>query len=253
MILAYKNKKKIRAFAEGCGAVWASADDIQTNTLYPMIFSGVTTTLAKDQALRHNLDYWYIDTGYFGNGKRKTYLRVTKNAYHNWYPIMDRPRDRLNELNLDLTPFQRGNRIMIVPPDHKVCDTHNLGDPEHWIQNIISIIQQHTDREIMVRRRPESRTDRLVDDTFLNQLQQDINVVVTYTSNCAVESVMHDIPVISLGKSATVQICPGTIDQIDCVPDIDPELKESWLRHLSYSQFTEEQMRCGTAWDILNK
>lgn len=252
MILAYKNKKKIRAFAEGCHATWASIEDIQANTEYPMIFSGVTFTAVIDQAQKHNLDYWYIDTGYFGNGKRKSYLRVTKNAYHNWYPIVSRPRDRLDELDIDLTTFQRGSRVLIVPPDHKVCSTLELGDPEQWIENTIEQIQQHTDREIVVRRRPASRTNRLVDDTFLNQLQQDINVVVTYTSNCAVESVMHDIPVVSLGKSATVQICSGTIDQVDSIPSIDLDLKELWLRHLSYAQFTEEHMRCGIAWDILN-
>jgi hypothetical protein len=94
---------------------------------------------------------------------------------------------------------------------------------------------------------------RLINDTFIDQLKQDINAVVTYTSNCAVESVLHDIPVVSLGKSATTQICPAGIEQIDSLPDIDPDIKEAWLRHLSYAQFTEEQLRCGTAWRILNE
>jgi hypothetical protein len=253
MILAYKNKKKIRALVEGSGATWASADVILANTQYPMIFSGVTTTLVLDQARQHGLDYWYVDTGYFGNGKRKNYLRVTKNAYHNWFPIVERPRDRLDEISMDLTRFCRGNRILVVPPDNKVCEVMKLGDLEQWIADTVALIQQHTDREILVRRRILSRTHRLVEDTFVGQLQQDINAVVTYTSNCAVESVLHDIPVISLGKSAAIQVCSDGIEKIDSLPDIDPDVKEAWMRHLSYAQFTEEHMRCGTAWAILNE
>jgi hypothetical protein len=129
----------------------------------------------------------------------------------------------------------------------------NLGDPEQWITDTVELIRQHTDREILVRRRILSRTHRLVEDTFVDQLQQDINAVVTYTSNCAVESVLHDIPVVSLGKSAAIQVCPDGVDQIDSLPDIDPDIKEAWMRHLSYAQFTEEHLRCGTAWHILNE
>jgi hypothetical protein len=253
MILAYRNKKKIRALVEGSGATWASDEDIQANTQHPMIFSGVTVSLVIEQARQHNLDYWYVDTGYFGNGKRKNYLRVTKNAYCNWFPIVERPRDRLDEITLDLTKFHRGNCILVVPPDNKVCESMKLGNPEQWITDTVSLIQQHTDREILIRRRILNRTHRLINDTFIDQLKQDINAVVTYTSNCAVESVLHDIPVVSLGKSATTQICLAGIEQIDSLPDIDPDIKEAWLRHLSYAQFTEEHLRCGTAWHILNE
>jgi hypothetical protein len=252
MILAYKNKKKISAFVNGCGAVWATTDDIQNNTQYPMIFSGITITMVLDQARQHNLDYYYIDTGYFGNVKKKNYLRITKNAYHNWFPIVERPRDRLDIANLDLTEFQRGNRILLVPPDPKICTSLNLGDPERWIDDTVTLIQQYTDREILVRRRSANRTHRLVEDTFINQLQQDINAVVTYTSNCSVESAMHNIPVVSLGRTGATQVCPFDIQQIDSLPNIDQDLKESWLRHLSYSQFTHDEMLSGYAWSIVS-
>jgi hypothetical protein len=253
MILAYKNKKKISAFVKGCNATWATADDIQNNTQHPMIFSGVTTTMFLTQALRYKLDYYYIDTGYFGNAKKKNYLRATKNAYHNWFPIVERSRDRLDIANPDLTKFNRGNRILLIPPDSKICTAMNLSDPEQWINDTVALIQQYTDREVVVRRRTMNRTNRLVEDTFINQLQQDINAVVVYTSNCAVESAMHNIPVVSLGRTGAVQVCPFDIKQIDSLPNVDTDLKESWLRHLSYSQFTNEEMSDGTAWRILNE
>ena len=252
MILAYKNKKKISAFVKGCNAVWATPNDIQNNTQHPMIFYGVTTTMFLSQARQHNLDYYYIDTGYFGNTKKKNYLRVTKNAYHNWFPIVERSRDRLDIANPDLTEFRRGNCILLVPPDSKICTAMNFGDPEQWINDTVALIQQYTDREIVVRRRTMNRTHRLIEDTFVNQLQQDINAVVVYTSNCAVESAMHNIPVVSLGRTGATQVCPFDIQQIDSLPDVDPDLKESWLRHLSYAQFTQDEMLSGLAWSIVS-
>ena len=102
MILAFQNRKKIAAFAQGCAATWVDLAGINTNTEWPMIFSGITTMAPIAQARRHGLDYYYIDTGYFGNAKKKNYLRVTKNAYHNWFPIVERPRDRLDIASPDL-------------------------------------------------------------------------------------------------------------------------------------------------------
>jgi hypothetical protein len=252
MILAFQNRKKIAAFAQGCAATWVDLAGIVTNTEWPMIFSGITIMAPIAQARRHGLDYYYIDTGYFGNTKKKNYLRVTKNAYHNWFPIVERSRDRLDIANPDLTEFRRGNRILLIPPDSKICTTMNLGDPEQWIIDTTALIKKHTDREIVVRRRTMNRTHRLVEDTFVNQLQQDINAVVVYTSNCAVESAMHNIPVVSLGRTGATQVCPFDIQQIDSLPDVDSDLKESWLRHLSYAQFTHDEMLSGLAWAIVS-
>lgn len=252
MILAFQNRKKISAFAEGCQATWTDLAGIYANTQWPMILSGITNMAPIDQARQHNLDYYYIDTGYFGNVKKKNYLRVTKNAYHNWFPIVERPRDRLDIASPDLTEFNRGNRILLVPPDSKICTSMNLGAPEQWIDDTVALIQQYTGREIVIRRRSMNRTHRLVEDTFVNQLQQDINAVVVYTSNCAVESAMHNIPVVSLGHTGATQVCPSDIQQIDSLPNVDLDLKESWLRHLSYSQFTNNEMLSGLAWAIVS-
>ena len=95
MILAFQNKKKIQALAKGVNAVWADLDAIQSNTKWPVIFSGITTMALIEQARRYGLDYWYVDSGYMGNHKRKNYLRVCKNSIHASGDIIARPRDRL--------------------------------------------------------------------------------------------------------------------------------------------------------------
>jgi hypothetical protein len=248
MILACQGTSKIIDFSKGCGAVFSDIDEIKNNTQYPMIFSGVTTRTVPAVAKKHKLDFYYIDTGYFGNIKLKNYLRVTKNAFQNCYPIIERPRDRLERLTIDLTPYKRGNQILLVPPDGKVCLGYGLPDPDVWIKRTVKLIQKYTDRPIVIRTRPTNRTTRLVSNTFANALQDDVHAVVTYTSNCSVESVLHNIPVINLGPSAAVQASPFNIKQIDSVPDIDLDIKEAWLRHLSYGQFTKDEMLSGFAW-----
>ena len=253
MILAFQNRKKISAFAEGCGATWTDLEGINNNTQWPMIFSGITTMAPIDQARRHGLDYWYIDTGYLGNHKRKSYLRVCRNSIHATGALVARPRDRLDRLQVDTARIQRGDDILIVPPDRKQASHWPIGTPESWLDDTIQAIQQHTDRRIRVRQRPPSRTVRQKHDTFRNAVSDNVHAVVVFISAAGVESVLHDIPVISLGPSACVEVSPWGIDRIDQVPDIDADLKEAWMRHLSYCQFTEHEMRLGQAWQILNQ
>ena len=253
MILAFQNRKKISAFAEGCGATWTDLEGINHNTQWPMIFSGITTMAPIEQAHRHGLDYWYIDTGYLGNHKRKSYLRVCKNSIHATGDLVDRPRDRLDRLQVDTARIQRGDDILIVPPDRKQASHWPIGTPESWLDDTIQAIQQHTDRRIRIRQRPPSRTVRQKHDTFRNVVSDNVHAVVVFISAAGVESVLHDIPVISLGPSACVEVSPWGIDRIDQVPDIDADLKEAWMRHLSYCQFTEHEMRLGQAWQILNQ
>jgi hypothetical protein len=252
MILAYKNRKKVKSFADGCHATWSDLEAIQANTQWPMILSGITTMAPIDQARRHGLDYWYIDTGYMGNHKRKSYLRVCKNSIHASGDIIARPRNRLDRLQVDTTRIARGGGILIIPPDTKQASHFDIGDVDTWLADTVARIQDLTDRPIQIRHRPASRTTRMASDTLVQALAQDINVVVTFISNSGVEAVLHDIPVISLGPSACVKVSPWSLDQIDAVPDIDTEVKEAWMRHLSYCQFTEHEMRTGQAWKILN-
>jgi hypothetical protein len=258
MILAYQNISKIQALAQGVNAVWANLETIQSNTKWPVIFSGITTMVPIQQALRHGLDYWYVDSGYFGNNKRKTYLRVCKNSIHASGDIVSRPRDRLDQLQLsattsvDTAPIPRGQQILVVPPDSKQCVHFGIHSAEQWLTQTVSAIQQFTQRPIVIRTRPASRTTRLTDDSLRSALANNVHAMVTFISNSAVEAVLHDIPVISLGPSACVRVSPWTLDSIDSVPDIDAETKEAWMRHLSYCQFTQAEMLSGQAWQILN-
>jgi hypothetical protein len=254
-ILGYSKKQKfVKPFVDAIGGRMATdPDEIYANTTLPMVFSGISKVAVFNQAKKHNLDWWYIDTGYMGNGQEKLYFRITKNNYQNIQPLQERPRDRLDLLGLDRTQYARGEKIAIVPPDAKLCSGgYNLPSPDIWIQETIDKIKQYTDREIIIRQRPASREVRGTSNRFIDYIrEQRVNAVVIHTSNAGVEAVIHGIPVVCLGPSACTQVA-GSIEQIDNLPDLTQDRVDLWLRWLSYNQFTRREMQRGLAWKYLN-
>lgn len=247
-----KKDKWVGPFVRYLGGRMATEQEVLANTTVPMVMSGISKSLAKTQAQKHNLDWWYIDTGYLGNRMFKTWFRISKNSFQVTLPMQPRPNDRLTLLKIDRSQFARGSKIMVIPIDPKVAGAYGLPDPDVWLSQTIAAIKSRTDREIIVRRRPASREVRVSSDTFVQALQKDVNAVVVWASNCGVEAAQHGIPVVSLGPSASSYVS-GNIQQIDNLPAIDSELAESWLRWLSYNQFSNPEVESGLAWRILQE
>jgi hypothetical protein len=84
-------------------------------------------------------------------------------------------------------------------------------------------------------------------------LDKDIYCLVTFSSIAAVEAVMLGKPAIVLGPSAAYSVCSDSLEEIEklYIPTLDEV--EEWAAHLAYCQFTEVEMRDGTAWKILNQ
>lgn len=250
-MLGYKKTGFVLPFVTGAGGRMATLEEILANTTLPMVSSGITKRVVPNRAKMCGLDYYYIDTGYFGNHDRKVYFRVTKNGHQNTGPVKTRPDDRLGRLRIDRTWYPRGKKILLVPPDIKVCTYYQLPNPEQWIQDTVTLIKSHTDRPVEIRSRPASRRERVTADRFVDALQNDVNAVVAYSSNCAVESVMHGIPVAVLGESAAWPLS-GQIKNIDALSNLDVTEVDAWMRHLSYCQFTQAEMLNGLAYRIVS-
>lgn len=237
------------------GTVCNSEDDIFLNTTLPIAWSGVANKRVYRHILEHKLDYYYIDTGYFGNIKTKDYKRITKNNLNNFSEIVETPSNRLDKLVIDCSQYKRGDNILVIPPDQKVLNCWAPGlTPNDWLSALDVELKKYTDRQIQIRTRPKvTRFDRRTYNTFLEHLQNNIHAVVVWSSNCAVESVLHGIPVVNMGPTATRKVSPYTIEQIDNVPSLDKDLVDMWTRVLSYSQFTDNEMKSGLAWNLINR
>jgi hypothetical protein len=251
----YKEKGKmfdpvLQSFVMGCGGqigTWNKHEQ----SMAPAVFRGVTKRKEMKICKDIGRDFYYIDTGYFGNGKKKTYHRITKNDVQNFGPIIDRPGDRVDRCNIQLAKFRKqGSKVLIAPPSQKLLNLYNI-NLEDWLTNVQAEIKQYTDRPIDIRLK-KGRAERVNTDTMEMALADDVYCLVTFSSIAAGEALLLGKPAITLGPNAAAALCSNSISEIENIKIPTLDEVAAWCRHISYCQFTEVEMRDGTAWRILN-
>lgn len=240
-------------FTLGSGGQFVSSrEQMYENKTLPMCWAGFFKPQWLEICEKYNLKFYNFDGAYFGNGKTKTIFRLSVNSFQNMDQIRIRPDDRWKKLNLNIESFKQGASIVIVPPDRKICHTLGLGTVNEWIEKTAKDIRLHTERNIRVRLRPEARSERTSFNSFKDFIQNDTHCVVGFASNALVEAAMCDIPVISLGNSATKSLYKNTLAEIEDITPAKKDLKDSWINHLSYCQFDREELLSGFAWETIN-
>lgn len=240
----------LQSFIQGAGGRISNWDK-EENNMTPIVLRGITKRKEMAACKASGRDFYYIDTGYFGNGKKKTYHRITKNDVQQFGNIIDRPSDRLATTGVGLTKFrQGGSKILLAPPSQKLLNLYNI-NLEEWLTNVQAEIKQYTDREVVVRLK-QGRSVRQSTDTMQMALADDVFCLVTFSSIAAGEALLCGKPAITLGPNAAAALCSQHLSAIENpkIPTLDEV--DAWARHLSYCQFTEPEMRDGTAWRILN-
>ena len=239
----------LQSFVQGAGGQ-ISTWEKQQDTMIPAVLRGITKRKQMEGCRAAGRDFYYMDTGYFGNGKRKLYHRITKNDVQNFGPIIDRPGDRLKATGFQPHKFYRGTNILLAPPSQKLLNLYDI-NLEEWLQQTQDEIKKHTDRPIVTRLK-QGRSARVSDNTMEMALAQDVHCLVTFSSIAAGEALLLGKPAITLGPNAAAALCSQSLSEIENpkIPTLDEV--EAWARHIAYCQFTEVEMRDGTAWQILN-
>ena len=240
----------LKSFIMGSGGQITVWDKVSESTV-PVVVRGVTKRKVMNACKQQGRDFYYIDTGYFGNGRKKTYHRVTKNDMQYLGPVKTRPRDRLAATGWTARKFRPGRNILLAPPSQKLLMCYGI-DLDNWLRETVEMLKLYTDREIVVRNK-QSRSVRQSSDTMEMALERDVHCLVTFSSIAAVEAVLLGKPAITLGPSAAWPVTSQNIKDIEnpFIPTLDEV--EEWAAHLAYCQFTEAEMRDGTAWKILNE
>ena len=243
----------LQSFVYGCGGTLSSFDDEKT-TAGPLLMRGVGK--ATREAVQHCWDtgrqFYYIDTGYFGNAKSKSkgWHRITKNNLQNLGPIIERPTDRL--LRWKFKKFRPGKKILICPPSEKVMMLFNQPSPAEWTEQVVKQLKTLTDRPIEVRMKP-TRTQRISNNSLEEALNDEVHCLVTYNSIAALEALMHGKPAIALGPNCATMVCNTDLNQVEDLHIPDKDEMTALMSHLSYAQFSREEMMNGYAWDIVNE
>jgi len=251
----------INDFAKGCGVMTVDSNTFDYDaSADPIVLRGILKKKWMYKCWKDNRDFYYMDTGYFGNEATqsnpngwKYWHRIVKNdLQHN--DIIKRPDNRFKSFNRKFTPWKKdGRKILIAAPDEKPMKFYDK-NLEQWIEETTAELKKHTDRPIEVRTRSKNRVDRTVNDTLQEALDNDVYALVTFNSNAAVESVFHGIPVFPLAPaSAASPVGLKDLSQIENPYYPDADKLYEWGCHLAYGQFHISELKTGKARRILEQ
>ncbi len=232
----------------------------------PSIFRGVVKRKYIQQHWRDKKDFYYMDTGYFGNfislgnpSGKKLYHRIVKNDLQKHW-LEDYPNDRWKEICKIDPRYQwkgwkkKGKKILIIVPNRKSCVFYGYDIDENkksWLTTTIETIKQYTDMEIVIREKG-SRSSRQHYSIF-DALDQGIFATVAFNSIAALESVIYGVPSFVTVPCAASPLALNDLSQISKPFYPDESLVQRHCASLAYGQFTGEEIANGIAWKILNK
>lgn len=256
MIFLSKNGQDeyINMFARGCGKSPTSTDEFNyASSAEPIVLRGILKHKIMKQCWQADRDFYYIDSGYFGNERTssnpsgcKYWHRIVKNNLQHG-EIIPRPDDRFKQFNKTFKPWKKtGHKILVAAPDEKPCKFYGI-NKDTWVKQTIETIKRYTDRPIEVRDRAAKRIDRIANDTLQSALDQDVFALITFNSVAAVESVFHGIPVFTLAPAnAASPVGLQDLSKIDTPYYADTDKLYAWACHLAYGQIHVNEMKNGT-------
>jgi len=261
MIFLSKNGEDhyINNFARGSGYRPINSDNFDYDSSKdPIVLRGILKKKIIQKCWEDGRDFYYVDTGYFGNevtssnpnGWKYWHRIVRNNLQHD--QIITRSGDRFKHFNKKFMPWKKdGRKILIAAPDEKPCKFYGI-DKDTWISSTIQTISTYTDRPIVVRERAKLRSDRITTNTLEEALNDDVFALVTFNSIAAVESVFHGIPVFTLAPTnAASPMGSKDLSQIENPKYPSDDERYAWGCHLAYGQFHVTEMNNGTALKML--
>ena len=247
----------INMFARGSGGV-PVADFDYAASRDPIVIRGILKHKLMKQCWADGRDFYYMDSGYFGNNPNpanpqgwKYWHRIVKNNLQHG-EIIARPDDRLKRFNKEFKPWNKnGRKILIAKPDIKPCKFYDI-DLDKWVEDTVETIKKYTDRPIEIRERAPKREDRTSIDTLQQALNNDVFALVTFNSVAATEAVFQGIPAFTLAPAnAASPVSLQDLSKINEPYYPDQDKLYAWACHLSYGQFHNSELRNGKAMEML--
>ena len=245
----------------------------QTAPIEVDVYGGIAKRKHIHRHWQEKKDFYYIDTGYFGNfvspgnpGGKKLFHRVVKNdVQKHWLETC--PSDRWDNI-CKIDPRykwngwkigrRQGHKILVIVPNRKACvfygyDTEPYVDNSNrpWLMQTIETIKKHTDMEIVVREKG-SRSERHHNSIF-DALDEGIFATVAFNSIAAIESIAYGVPAFVTVTCAASPLASTDLSKISTPFYPDESLVHRHCASLAYGQFTGEEIANGTAWKLLNK
>jgi len=262
------------------------------------VFNNIEETLSvktirlDDFCIENNIDYYYIDTGYFGNLLTKKWHRIAKNnlqtldhkstneVYHNLFGYKTKEIDSAKK-------FQKSKKDRPFHPKevshfNKRFDGMGLGARENqkYVRrdrsNRILLVppsqkvfnhfggdaKEWTDKFLfeakkytnkeIVLRPKVSRSDRLKFSVQTQLVKEGFDSLITFNSIASLEAIIKGFPATTLGPNAGSYLSNTDIKNIDNVVYPKEYEIKDHLFYLSLCQFTVEEIASGWAFRVIN-
>jgi hypothetical protein len=244
----------------------------QTAPIEIDVYGGIAKRKHIHRHWQEKKDFYYIDTGYFGNfvspgnpGGKKLFHRVVKNdVQKHWQE--NHPSDRWEKI-CKIDPRYKwtgwkigrraGNKILIIVPNRKACVFYGYDNEPYvdgkkpWLESTIETIKKYTDMEIVVREKG-SRSARHHHSIF-DSLDEGVFATVAFNSIAAIESIAYGVPAFVTVPCAASPLALTDLSRISKPLYPDESLVQQHCASLAYGQFTPEEIVNGTAYKILNR
>jgi len=172
---------------------------------------------------------------------------ITTQGYYGHQEKLDYNRPK--QLGLVLkTQLKNNGKILIAAQHHKSHQLANLNSQEDWINQQIKIIQDQTDRDIVVRSHPRSpltipsQQPRKLEGTY-DDFDFDTNYycVVNYSSGPGIQAAIKGTPIITSEYSLAYPIS----NNINKLRRLKNKATEQWLTEIAHTEYLLEEIEDG--------
>lgn len=255
VFLSDNNDPYIHMLASGVGGTITPMEQFRyADSNQPIVMRSILKYKIMNRCRIERRDFYYVDTGYFGNNVNrfnprglKLYHRIVKNGLQHT-TLRNCDNQRLRKIDVALPNCQSpGDYVLIVAPGHKACKHYGIKQQE-WIDQTMHTVKQHTNRPVLLRKKIKNRAERITDQPIQDQIAG-CHAVVTYNSIAGVESILAGKPAFVLcADNAALPVANTDLAKIEKPFYPDKNLIYTWACRLSYGQFSTTEMRSGSVW-----
>ena len=211
---------------------------------------GTETIIWESQRRGHN--FYYMDHAYFHatrlyQGDIQYRIIKSQMQLNHLVDLDEEDYKRIDRYKpITTKPFTKnGNHILLCPPTKAICRLYNLGDEQSWIDDMLLELKSHTDRDIIIRKKDETKT--------LQEQLKNCHAIVTHQSTAAIQAILQGVPSFCDLISQSVPVSEIDISKIETPFYPDDDLRQQWIDSLLSCQFNMSEISNGKAREIVDR
>jgi hypothetical protein len=131
--------------------------------------------------------------------------------------------------------------------------TYNINgmNQDEWINECVTELKKHTDREIKVRNKPRPGNEFW--NTDIKDSLKGAHCLVTNMSLSAIDAVMNMTPVICHDKNVCSSIASRDLNSVEKPFKPGRKIITEWMKFVVENQFTLPEIESGKAFEVMRK